>query len=291
MCVPGTEQVVRAKLAAEADEPERTPARLSRRAALAAGAGALAAGLMPSSAAARHGHGRGRKRGHGHRRGRVVDLTHTFREDFALYPGSPPGNARTTARTIAADGFYGQQWTFWEHTATHMDVPGHFVDGGRTSEEIALEELIRPIVVVDISERAAREPATEVTEDDLRRFERRHGRIPKGALVAMNSGWAAKAADTAAFINGMQFPGFSGAATQWLLDERRIGGIGVDTLSLDNGPSTTFASHLAVLRADRVGVENLANLDKLPPRGATVVMALIPWKEGSGGPARVFATT
>ena len=76
-----------------------------------------------------------------------------------------------------------------------MDVPGHFVAGGRTSEQIALEELIRPIVVVDISERAASEPATEVTEDDLRRFERRHGRIPKGALVAMNSGWAAKAAD------------------------------------------------------------------------------------------------
>ena len=282
MCVPGTEEAVRARLA---EEPE--PGRVSRRTALAAGAGALAAGLMPSSAAA--GNGRGRKR---RRRGRTrfVDLTHTFREDFALYPGSPPGNARTTERTIAQHGFYGQQWTFWEHTATHMDVPGHFIAGGRTSEEIALEELIRPIVVVDISERAAREPATEVTEDDLRRFERRHGRIPKGALVAMNSGWAAKAADANAFINGMQFPGFSGAATAFLLRERRIGGIGVDTLSLDNGPSQSFASHLAVLGADKVGIENLANLDKVPPRGATVVMGLIPWKEGSGGPARVLAT-
>lgn len=284
MCVPGTEEAVRARLA---EEPE--PGRLSRRAALAAGAGVLAAGLMPSSAAAGHGHGRKRRRG-GRGRARFVDLTHTFREDFALYPGSPEGNARKTVRTIAEHGFYGQQWTFWEHTATHMDVPGHFVAGGRTAEEIALEELIRPIVVVDISERAAREPATEVTEDDLRRFERRHGRIPRGALVAMNSGWAAKADDTEAFINDMQFPGFSGAATQWLLDERRIGGIGVDTLSLDNGPSTTFASHLAVLRADKVGIENLANLDELPPRGATVVMGLIPWKEGSGGPARVLAT-
>ena len=288
MCVPGTAEAVRAQLAAADGEPERPAPGLSRRAALAAGAGALAAGLMPSTASAGHGHGRGR--GRGRRRGKVVDLTHTFREDFALYPGSPEGNARTTERTIAEHGFYGQQWTFWEHTATHMDVPGHFVAGGRTSDEIALEELIRPIVVVDISERAAREPATEVTEDDLRRFERRHGRIPKGALVAMNSGWAAKAADADAFVNDMQFPGFSGAATQWLLDERRIGGIGVDTLSLDNGPSASFASHLAVLRADRVGIENLANLDELPARGATVVMGLIPWKEGSGGPARVLAT-
>jgi kynurenine formamidase len=171
-----------------------------------------------------------------------------------------------------------------------MDVPAHFIAGKATSDQIPAEDLIRPIVVIDISARAAREPATEVTEEDLRRFERRHGRIPKGALVAMDSGWAARAADTAAFINGMQFPGFAGDATQWLVDEREIGGIGVDTLSLDNGPSTTFASHFAILRADRVGIENLANLDKLPRRGATVVMGLIPWKEGSGGPARVLAT-
>ena len=281
MCVPGTQEAVQAALAAE--EPQRG---LSRRAALAAGAGALAAGLMPSTAAAGHGHGR-RKRG---RRGKVVDLTHTFREDFALYPNSPTAS-RETARTIADDGFYGQVWKFWEHTATHMDVPGHFVAGGRTSEEITLQELIRPLVVIDISERAAGAPATEVTVDDLRRYERRHGRIPKGALVAMDSGWGAKAADATAFINGMQFPGFSGDATTWLLENRRIGGIGVDTLSLDNGPSGSFASHLAVLKADRVGIENLANLDKVPRRGATIVMGLIPWKEGSGGPARVFATT
>ena len=172
-----------------------------------------------------------------------------------------------------------------------MDVPGHFVAGGRTSEEIALEELIRPIVVVDISERAAREPATEVTEDDLRRFERRHGRIPKGALVAMDSGWAREGRRRDRVHQRHAVPGLLAArATQWLLDERKIGGIGVDTLSLDNGPSPSFASHLAVLGADQVGIENLANLDKLPPRGATVVMGLIPWKEGSGGPARVLAT-
>jgi kynurenine formamidase len=285
MCVPGTQEAVRTALEAE-EQPQRG---LSRRAALAAGAGALAAGLVPSTAAAGHGHGRGR--GRGRKRGtKLVDLTHTFREDFALYRGSPEDNARETVRDFDRHGFYGQQWTFWEHTATHMDVPGHFVEDGRTSEEIALDELIRPIVVVDIAERAASNPDAEVTVDDLRRYERRHGRIPKGAMVAMDSGWAARAADADAFLNDMHFPGFSGEATQWLLDNRRIGGIGVDTLSLDNGPSATFASHLAVLGADRVGIESLANLDKLPRRGATVVMGLIPWKEGSGGPARVLAT-
>jgi kynurenine formamidase len=285
MCVPGTEEAVRAQLA---EQPGQS-GRMNRRAALAAGAGVLAAGLMPSSAAAGHGHGRKRRR-HGRGRTRFVDLTHTFREDFPLYRGSPEENARETVRNFDDHGFYGQQWTFWEHTATHMDVPGHFIEGGRTSELITLEELIRPIVVVDISERAASDPDAEVTKDDLRRWERRHGRIPKGALVAMDSGWAAKAADAEAFINDMHFPGFAGEATEWLVKNRGIGGIGVDTLSLDNGPSASFASHLSVLGAGKVGIENLANLDKLPPRGATVVMGLIPWKAGSGGPARVLAT-
>ena len=106
----------------------------------------------------------------------------------------------------------------------------------------------------------------------------------------MDSGWDAKAADATAFINGMQFPGFSGSRDPWLLENRGIGGIGVDTLSLDNGPSRVVREPPRGARADRVGIENLANLGKVPPRGATVVMGLIPWKEGSGGPARVLAT-
>ena len=172
-----------------------------------------------------------------------------------------------------------------------MDVPGHFVDGGRTSEEIALEELIRPIVVIDISERAAREPATEVTIDDVRRCERRHGRIPKGALVAMDSGWGAQAADADAFVNDMQFPGFAGEAIAWLLDDRRIGGIGVDTLSLDNGPSAVVREPPGgAARRPASGSRTSPTSTSCPPRGATVVMGLIPWKEGSGGPARVLAT-
>jgi len=284
MCVPGTVEAVRASLQ---EPPEREPERggLSRRAALAAGAGAMLAGALPGTALAGGRHG-GRGRGHG--RTRLVDLTHTFREDFPLYPGSPEAS-RETARTIADDGFYGQVWRFWEHTATHMDIPAHFVEGGRTSDEILPEELVKPIVVIDVSKRAAQDNATEVTIDDVRRFERRHGRIPRNALVAMDSGWAARASDTAAFLNDGRFPGFAGETVAWLLERRAIGGIGVDTLSLDNGPSTTFAAHRTLLAADRLGIENLANLDALPPRGATVWMGLIPWREGSGGPARVMA--
>jgi kynurenine formamidase len=175
-----------------------------------------------------------------------------------------------------------------------MDAPGHFVAGGRLVDELEPRELILPIVVVDISERAAADPDATLRADDLRRFERRHGRIPDGALVAMDSGWGAKVQDTDAFKGGppgdYHFPGFHEDAAAWLLDDRRAAAIGVDTLSLDPGDSTTFVVHVNWLGADNFGIENLANLDKIPPRGAVATVGVIPWQEGSGGPARVLAT-
>jgi kynurenine formamidase len=175
-----------------------------------------------------------------------------------------------------------------------MDAPGHFVLGGRLSPQITPEELLVPIVVVDISARAAQDPDTALTVDDLRRFERRHGRIPTGALVCMDSGWAAKFGDPVAYKGGAEypnyhFPGFSLEAAMWLRQHRQVTSIGVDTLSLDPGNSTTFPVHVNFLRTDRYGLENLANLDEIPPRGAVAYVGLIPWEEGSGGPCRVIA--
>jgi kynurenine formamidase len=281
MCVPGTLETVR-----ERSEREGPP-RVSRRVALAAGAGAMTAAALPGAASA---DGRGSSR----RREKLVDLSHVFRHDFPTFPGAPPSSVRT-AVTIENDGFYGQVWTIWEHICTHMDVPAHFVAGGRPSPELSLDELIAPVVVVDISERVAGEPDTVVTPDDLTRFERRHGRIPRDAVVAMYSGWETRAGSVEAYQNmdaggSMRFPGFGNDAVEWLIERRRIRGIGVDTMSLDHGSSTTFDVHLTVLGADRYGVENLRNLKQLPPRGATILLGLIPWHRGSGGPCRAFAS-
>ena len=191
------------------------------------------------------------------------------------------------------DGFYSQEWTFGEHSGTHMDAPGHFTEGGRLVPQLKPRELLLPIVVIDIADRAQDDPDAIVTPDDLRRFERRHGRIPRGALVAMFSGWASKLG-TPAFTGTdasetYHFPGFGEEAIDVLLDQKRAAAIGVDTLSLDNGPSTTFAVHTKWLGADNYGLENLNNLDRIPPHGATAVVGVIPWQEGSGGPARVLA--
>ena len=282
MCLPGTVEKVR-----ESEPTTRACAgsSVTRRGVLAGGAAAALAALLPGEVLAN-----GRRR-HG-RRGKVVDLTHEFTAGFPVYTGTPP--ARRTLTTIPANGFYKQEWTFDEHSGTHMDAPAHFVAGGRFTPQLDLRELVLPIVVIDIARRAQSDPDTVVTADDLRRFERRYGRIPDGALVAMDSGWAAKVGDDAAYKGGppgnYHFPGFGDEAIEYLLDRRNAAAIGVDTLSLDNGQSTTFSVHVNWLNADNYGLENLANLDQLPPSGATAIVGVIPWQDGSGGPARVLAS-
>lgn len=283
MCVPGTVEIVRARLEMDPPAPPE-PARLSRRAALLAGAGTALAAASPARAVA---HQRSRPRS------KFVDLTHTFSEDFPLYPGAP-ATSRTTGTTVQDDGYYGQQWTLWEHACTHMDAPAHFVADGRTTPQLALSELVAPAIVVDISTRASREPDTVVTPADLHAFERRHGRIPREAVVCMHSGWEARAGSVGAYRNTdaagvMRFPGFGKPAVDWLLTERDIRGVGVDTLSLDHGSSATFEAHGSVLGADRYGIENLRGLKEIPPRGATIYLGVIPWRDGSGGPCRAFA--
>ena len=280
MCLPGTIETVR-----EQTEAEGGP-KVDRRTAVLGAAGVALAAAFPAGALAAGGR-------RGRRKDRVADLTHTFTEGFPVFTGASPD--RETINDFPTSGFYAQRWTFGEHSGTHMDAPGHFVPGGRLSPEITPRELIAPIVVVDISKKAESDPNAMVELDDLRKFERRHGRIPKGALVVGDSGWAAKVGDPLAFKGGdmfpnYNFPGWSEEAALWLVDKRDVTGIGIDTMSLDPGNSLTFPVHVNFLATDRYGLENLAGLDGIPPRGATAYVGLIPWEEGSGGPCRVIAT-
>ncbi|MBW3604470.1 MAG: cyclase family protein [Actinobacteria bacterium] len=279
--------------------PDREP--MGRRAFLRAGtvaaAGATVVGLGAATPAAattahnRHDDRHGRRHQHHRRRG-VVDLTHRFTTDFPTFTGVQP--TRTTATTIADDGFYSQNWTFAEHTATHVDAPGHFAAGQPLVDELDPDDLVAPLVVIDIRRRARRDPNAEVTVGDLRRYERRRGRIPRGALVCMWSGWARKADDASEFLGGpafpeYNFPGFGVEAAMWLARRRDVAGIGVDTTSLDPGNSTSFAVHNEFLATGRYGVENLANLGRVRGRRRTAVVGVVPWQDGSGGPCRVLA--
>jgi kynurenine formamidase len=221
------------------------------------------------------------------------DLTHRLRKDFPTFTAVQPTDE--VIADLDADGFFAKRWTIGEHTGTHIDTPGHFVEGMRLVDEIEAAELVAPLVVVDITGKAQEDPNATVHPDDLIAFEREHGQIPERALVCMYSGWAATAADPAAFLGGpafpeFNFPGFSIEASDWLLQQRDPVGIGVDSASIDPGNSTTFDVHVEFLGADRYGIENLNNLDQVPPIGANVFVGAIPWEGGSGSPARVIAT-
>jgi kynurenine formamidase len=277
MCLPGTVEAVR-------DAHERGDVtRVSRRTALAGGGAAALAALMPAESVAH----KGRRR----RRGKVADLTHVFRAGFPVYTGDTP--RRRTLKRFDPDGFYSQEWTFGEHSGTHMDAPGHFTEGARLTPDLRPRDLFAPIAVIDITGRAADDPDAAVGEADIRRWERRHGRIPRGAAVLMNSGWSDRAADETASKNvgadgKYHFPGFGADAVE-LLIERKARAIGVDTMSLDPGNSTTFEAHVNWLKRRRYGLENVANLGSIPAHGATLTVGVIPWEQGSGGPCRLLA--
>jgi len=223
---------------------------------------------------------------------KVVDLTHMIWPAFPTFFGKPNLEVETLT-TIEKDGFNTFRWHLVEHTGTHMDAPFHFSPDGMSADQLPLSMLIVPLVVVDIRAKAEENPDAQLTLEDLQRWERHHGRIPRGACVAMNSGWADKV-DTPEFRNAdengvLHFPGFRLDAAQFLLEERQVNGIAVDTLSLDYGPSPDFAVHYLWLPTNRWGMEAVANLDSLPPRGATLIVGSPKIAGCTGGITRLIA--
>jgi kynurenine formamidase len=225
--------------------------------------------------------------------GKVADLTHVFRPDFPLFGGGQAIDIKTVV-TVKDNGFYVNRLSYDEHAGTHMDAPAHFTDGGTTAENLDPQMLVAPLAVVNISERAAKDADTMLMVDDLMAWEKANGKLPTGAVVAMYSGWEARVGSEKEFrnldaSNVMHFPGFSPEAAEFLIKERDIVGIGVDTLSLDFGGSTDFKVHLTVLPAGKYGLENLANLASVPALGATIVVGSPKHTGASGGPTRVLA--
>jgi len=260
---------------------EAVAKQISRRALLGAGLGLLAGRAVAQAQVP------------GKAFSRAVDLTHELSPEVPLFPGAEPMRI-TTLVTVRQNGYYGNRLDLWEHSGTHMDAPAHFAEGGLTAEKLPVETLIAPLAVIHIHEKAARDPDAQVTLDDLLAYERQHGRLPKGALVAMHSGWEARWKDPKAFLNQdasgtLHFPGFSPEAAEFLVREREIVGVGVDTLSLDFGPSKDFKAHLILLGAGKYGLENLANLAQVPPAGALIFVGAPKHRGASGGPVRAVA--
>jgi kynurenine formamidase len=223
----------------------------------------------------------------------VHDLTHTFSSKLPVFPAFKPVQIRPRF-AIAKDGFFANEITFDEHTGTHMDAPVHFVANAATADKLQPDRFFAPLAVISIESRAAKDADALVTVDDVLAWEKRHGRLPAGAFVAMHSGWDARIGNPAQFLNKdakdtMHAPGFSEQVAKFLVTERDIVGAGVDTLSLDAAAAQKFVAHLAFLGAGKYGVELIANLGGVPPSGATIIVGAPKHEGASGGPVRVFA--
>jgi Predicted metal-dependent hydrolase len=222
---------------------------------------------------------------------RVVDLTHELHSEIPIWPGNPLFEIRNLARH--AQGYYANAFSCAEHTGTHVDAPIHFVEGRRSMHEVPASQLVGEACVIDVRDKVARNPDYLVSARDIRDFENRYGQIPQGAFVIARTGWEERWNDPKRYVNMdeqgvMHFPGFGADAAKLLL-ERNIAGVGIDTLSIDHGPSKDFIAHKILLGANKVAIENLANLQELPPRGATIIVGALKIRDGSGAPARVLA--
>lgn len=230
---------------------------------------------------------------------KLVDLTYPFDEQTIAWPTNKPFQWEKTDWGETAGGYWYASGNFAmsEHGGTHIDAPIHFGRGRSAVDEIPVSRLVGPAVVVDVAQAVARERDYRLTVEDLKAWESRHGRIPEGAIVLMYSGWGRSWPDKARYLGSdtpgdpktLHFPGFSKEAAAFLVRERAIDGVGVDTPSIDHGPSRDFIVHQIVNGADRYGLENIANLDKLPPRGATLIALPMKIKGGTGGPVRIIA--
>ena len=225
----------------------------------------------------------------------VVDLTHPLGPETPYWPGAKyfPFEAWALATFEEVQAF-SRAYRVPEHYGTHVDAPVHFAEGQATMEAVPVDRFLGPAVVFDIAERAAKDPDAVLEVADVDAWEAAHGRVPEGAIALLRTGWGKRWGDAEAYRNldasgRLRFPSYGLAAARRLLVERGVKGLGVDLLSVDRGIDEEFPVHRLGNGMGLWFAENLANLDRLPPAGAWVVIAPIPLRGGSGAQARAFA--
>jgi kynurenine formamidase len=233
--------------------------------------------------------------------GRIVDLTHAFDEGTIYWPTETGFQLERVAFGPTPAGYFyaANRLCAAEHGGTHIDAPIHFHEDRDTVDAIPLERLIGPGIVVDASESCRRDPDYRVRVDDFLAWEERNGRIPEGAIVLLRTGFGRHWPDRTRYMGTaergaeavakLHFPGLDPEAAHWLATERSIGAIGLDTPSIDHGPSTRFESHVALFARNIPALENVANLHELPETGITVIALPMKIAGGSGGPTRIVA--
>jgi kynurenine formamidase len=228
-----------------------------------------------------------------------IDLTYSFDEKTIYWPTSK-GFEWTLVqhgRTPAGYFYSSADYAANEHGGTHLDAPVHFREGGASVGQIPVTKLIGPLVIVDVSAACVHNPDYRVSADDLIRWEKQHGRIPDGAILLIRTGWGKYWPDKKRYLGtdkpgdiaGLHFPGISGEAAEFLVKQRKINGDGIDAASIDYGQSKDFIAHRIPSAAGIYNLENVANLDRVPATGATLIALPMKTRRGTGAPVRIVA--
>ncbi len=225
---------------------------------------------------------------------RVVDLSHIVSPKIPLWPGDPHV-VFTVVATMAKDGYYLRKFTIGEHSATHMNAPNSFISGNTEAiTSYSARQRVVPAVVIDVRKQCAADADYQLTKQDVIRWEWANGRIAPGSFVIMFTGWENKWNNPKAFINqdakgNLHFPGFAKATTMWLVSDRQIGGVGIDTHGVDPGLDTSYATNTEMAKTHKIAIECMANLNQLPAKGATLILAPLQLQNGSGSPMDIIA--
>ena len=231
--------------------------------------------------------------------GRWIDLSYAYSEETLYWPTEDGFQLEELAYGETEAGYFYSSYKIStaEHGGTHLDAPIHFSRGGMSTEQIPLDRLIAPAVVVDVADRATLDYLIDV--GDLEEWERTHGRIPDGAILLLRTGWGERWPDRIGYLGTertgpeavaeLHFPGIHPEAARWITDQRNVAAVGIDTPSIDYGQSTGFEAHVIIYGSNIPGFENVANLQEIPEVGAFVVALPMKVAGGSGGPLRIVA--
>ncbi|MGB8951658.1 MAG: cyclase family protein [Candidatus Aminicenantales bacterium] len=233
---------------------------------------------------------------------KLLEMTYAYGEDTIYWPTARPFHLEKLAWGISEGGWWyaSNEYSASEHGGTHVDAPIHFAEKGRTIDQIPLEEWIGPAVKIDVTSQCENNRDYLLSKEDIENWEKEFGRIPEGSWVIMYTGIGTQYYPDKKKVLGtdrtgidalpeLSFPGFGPESVEFLIRERNIRGIAIDTPSIDAGRSKDFKVHQILCGANRLALENIANLDQLPPKGARLYVIPMRIKEGTGAPARVFA--
>lgn len=231
----------------------------------------------------------------------IIDLTHPYDQATIYWPTEEGFTLQKEFEGRTEKGYFYASNRFCspEHGGTHLDAPFHFAEGKETVDQIPLGNLIGSAILVDVSSAAAKDRDYQVSIRDFENWEKANGEIPAGSIVILRTGFSRFWPDRKKYlgtagrgleaVKRLSFPGLHPRAAEWLVSQRRIKSVGIDTASIDHGPSTHFETHRALFAKNIPAFENLANLEKLPPRGFTIFALPMKIQGGSGAPLRIVA--